>query len=81
MQVIPEMPTTRETRPSTPDFLPKLPKINPSSPSEAYLSEDSQESNWQEESKVFPYKPAEPSRRDGLRTNHKHLNLAAQPTI
>ena len=41
VQVISEMPTTRETRPSTPDFLPKLPKINLSSPSEAYLSKNS----------------------------------------
>jgi len=38
VQVISEVPTTRETRPSTPDF---LPKIDLSSPSEAYLSEDS----------------------------------------
>jgi hypothetical protein len=45
-QVTLEMPSTRETRPSTPDFLPKSPKIDPSSPSEAYLSKDSQESNW-----------------------------------
>ena len=44
-QVILEMPTIRETMPSTPDFLLKSPKIDLSSPSEAYLSEDSQESN------------------------------------
>jgi len=48
---------------------------------EAYFSEDSQESSWQEESEVLPYKPAELSRRDGLRTNRRRLNLAAQPTI
>ena len=41
VQVTSEVPTTRETRPSTPNFLPKLPKIDLSSPSEAYLSEDS----------------------------------------
>jgi hypothetical protein len=81
VQVTSEMPTIRETRPSTPYFLPKPPKIDPSSPSEAYLSEGSQESNWHEESEVLPYKPAEPSRRDGLRTNRRRLNLAAQPTI
>ena len=77
VQVISEVPTTRETRPSTPIFLPKPPKIDPSSPLEAYFSEDSQESSWQEESEVLPYKPAEPSRWDGLRLNCRRLNLAA----
>ena len=71
------MPFIRETRPSTPDFLLKLPKINLSSPSEAYLSKNSQKSNWQKKSKVLPYKSAELSRRDGLYTNRKRLNLAA----
>ena len=75
------MPTTGETRPSTPDFLLKLFKIDLSSPSEVYLSEDSQESSWQEESKVLPYKAMEPSQQDGLHINRRRLNLAAQPTI
>ena len=44
-QVTPEMPTIRETMPSTPNFLPKSPKIDLSSPSEAYLSKNSQKSN------------------------------------
>ena len=61
VQITPEMPTTRETRLSTPNFLLKSPKINLSFPSEAYLSKDSQESNWQEEFKVLPYKSTEPS--------------------
>jgi len=60
VQVILEMPTTRETRPSTPYFLPKPPKIDLSSLSEVYLSENNQESSWQEESEVLSYKPAEP---------------------
>jgi len=38
VQVISEVPTTRETRPSIPNF---LPKINLSSPLEAYLSKNS----------------------------------------
>ena len=59
-QVIPEMPTTRETRLSTPDFLLKSPKIDLNSPSEVYLSKDSQESNWQKEFEVLPYKSTEP---------------------
>ena len=74
-------PSISYTAPSTPNFLPKLPRIDLGSPSEAYLSEDSQESNWQEESEVLPYKPAEPSRQDGLRMNCRRLNLATQPTI
>jgi hypothetical protein len=60
VQVISEVPIIKETRLSTPDFLLKLPKIDLSSPSEVYLSEDSQESSWQKESKVLPYKPTEP---------------------
>ena len=75
------MPTTRETRPSILNLLLKLPKISPSSLLEAYLSKDSQESSWQEESEVLPYMPAEPSQQDGLRINRRRLNLAAQPTI
>ena len=74
--ITPEVPTTREIAPSTPDFLLKLPTINLSSPSETYLSENSQESNWQEESEVLPYKLAEPSRRDSLCINYKRLDLA-----
>ena len=60
------MPTTGETRLSTLDFLLKPPKIDLSSLLEVYLSKDSQESSWQEESEVLPYKPAEPLQRDGL---------------
>ena len=77
VQVISEMPTTRETRPSTLDFLPKPSKIDSSSPSEAYLSKDSQKNSWQEKSEVLPYKPAEPSQQDGLWINRRRLNLAA----
>ena len=55
-----EVPTIREIMLSTPDFLLKLPEIDLGSPSEVYLSKDSQESNQQKESKVLPYKAAEP---------------------
>jgi len=58
--VILEVLITREIALSIPDFPPKLPKIDLGSPLETYLSKDNQESNWQEESKVLPYKPAEP---------------------
>jgi hypothetical protein len=57
---MPEMPTTRETRPSTLNLLLELPKISLSFLSEVYLSKNSQESSWQEESEVLPYMPAEP---------------------
>ena len=81
VQVILKVPITKETRPSTPNFLLKLPKIDLSSPLEVYLSENSQESNQQEESKVLPYKSTEPLQWDSLYTNYRHFNLATQPTI